>query len=237
MTHRTMAQLATDELRRSILQGELPAGTRLAEDELGQRLGVSRTPIREALRRLADEGLVRITPHRGTYVNEFTVQDAVEMTVLREALEALAFRLVAPRITDADLARLHELHQANHDACVQGDFDAVVETDSAFHAYVVQRTGNRRLMDFMRRISVLNLALWLGVYRRLLRAEDLYRTRDNHLPLVAALAKREPDFAEAAVRQHVRVTHEEFVDWVQAATIRSDRLAAAQTRGDAMSAG
>jgi len=175
-----MAEFATDELRARIFSGQLKGGTRLSEEELAQKLGVSRTPIRDALRRLADEGLVHVSPHRGTHVHELTPQDAIEMTVLRETLEALAFRTVAPVITDDDVARLQALYEANREACIEGEFEAVVETDTAFHDFVVRRTGNRRLMDFARRLSVLRLALWLGRYRDAIRPADLFPINVPH---------------------------------------------------------
>lgn len=211
----TITQAVTDELRRRIVHGELGPGARINYNEVAQELGVSPTPVRDAAQRLADDGLVELSPRRSACVRQLTLQDAREMTMLREALEALAFRIVAPHITDDDLARLRELHQANYEACVEGDYTAAVEADTAFHHHVVRRTGNERLMDFLRRLSVLRAALRISLYK--MKASVLSRTRDDHLALIDALATRDSDIAEAAIRKHVRTTHQEFVEWTQGA--------------------
>ena len=208
MAHPTIAQLVTDELRGRILRGDLEPGARLDMDALAEDLDVSRTPLQGAVERLADEGLVEVIPRRGAYVAEPTVQDALEMAQLREALEAFAFRTVASHITDDDLARLTELHQAYHDASVQEDSEAAIRADIAFHDYVIQRSGNERLIHFVRRLSILMVALRVSCR---MEPVPFLGTREDHLPLLEALASRDAEVAEAAIRRHIRGTQQDLV--------------------------
>ena len=208
ISRKTIAESVTDRLRARILRGNLKAGTRLKEEEVARVLGVSATPVRHAIRRLADQGLVEIIPHRGAYVTELTPEDIVSITELRELHEVCAFRKSAPHITDADLERLTELHQAYHDAYVENDYARGREADQAFHEYVVARSGNRWLADVMRRVSI--LTAHLDAQLRVPDTTDPVQDRDCHLLLLEALATRDPDAAEKAIRQHIRKTFESF---------------------------
>src|SRR6266478_1264515 len=105
----TLWQRAHDHLREEILAGRLQPGTELAEVALSEQLGVSRGPIREAIGRLAAEGLVTVRPRRGAIVRSLSPEELIESYQVREALEVLAVRLAVPRMTGADLADLDEL--------------------------------------------------------------------------------------------------------------------------------
>ena len=198
----TVTQFVTDELRARILRGELAPGADVDENELARDLDVSRTPVRYAVRHLAHDGLVELVPRRGARVKRFDLRDALNTMEVRTALEALAFRKVAPHIADEDLVRLRELHHAVRDACDEGDYKTVVEADLAFHDYVVQRSGNDQLIDFAGKLSiVMAAAFWIGGHNK--NASAFSRQRDDHLPLLNALASRDGEAAEAAIRAHI----------------------------------
>lgn len=106
MDHPNLSTRAYEVIKRKIVNGEITPGTKLQEDRLAEELGISRTPIREALSRLAQEGLVEIIPRRGTYVVEFSLFDIVHLLEIREALEGMAARLAATNIARETLAEM-----------------------------------------------------------------------------------------------------------------------------------
>ena len=209
MGHPTAAQAVTDQLRDRILAGNLEPGSRIDQGQLVQELGVSLTPVRDAVRRLTEQGLIELIPRRGAYVRELTLHEAIEITELRELLEAFAFRRVAPHITDQDLKRLRQLNQVLLDACDKGDWVASMNADEAFHQQVAELAGNRRLADVMRKLSV--QTTWFRLAGREVPLSWLTAAANDHSLLVGILASRDPDAAEAAIRRHVRVTHRDFI--------------------------
>jgi DNA-binding GntR family transcriptional regulator len=141
----TLRERVFARLRDEILSARLAPGTELHEVGLASSLGVSRGPLREALGRLAAEGLVTITPRRGAVVTKLTRREFVEAYQLREALESLAVRLSVPKLTDADRAHLHELHDRMVAHAREGDVGSFFEANRRFHDAFVQASGNERL--------------------------------------------------------------------------------------------
>jgi DNA-binding GntR family transcriptional regulator len=213
--HPTIAHAVAHDLRMRILRGEYPPGTRLKEQQVARQLGVSATPVRDAIRQLAEAGLLELVPNRGAFVKKFTLGDISEMAQLREILEVAAFREAARRITDEDLARLKEYDRVYQDAWAGSDYETGVEADLQFHQYVCEMAGNRRLADMTARLSI--LAAWLHLLRLRGGMLPLTRVRDDHLLLVDALASRDPDVAEAETRRHIRGTTGELLEWMRAA--------------------
>ncbi len=213
MINPTSAQIVADTLRERILSGDMEPGTRIYESQLAEALGMSATPVREAIQRLADEGLIEFIPRRGTYVKQLTLRDAVEIAELREVLETFVFRKAACNITDDDLARLKELHQAFHDACIKADGESAVQADIAFHDGVAQLANNERLRESLRRLSALRACYHIARYKK--DASEHFRDRDDHVPLLEALASRDPDIAEAAIREHVQNAHQRVIRWME----------------------
>lgn len=141
----TLAQQAYDELRRSILANDIAPGTALPEEALAARFNVSRVPVREALRRLAADGLVTLVPRQGAVVSSLSPKQFLDAYRLREALEVLAIRLALPRLTAADMARLHELQAEMRAAVDAGDGERFFAANAAFHALFVDRSDNEYL--------------------------------------------------------------------------------------------
>lgn len=141
-THQPLRTLVCDELRRLVITGELPPGSRLVEDRLADRLGVSRNPVREALQTLANEGFVTITPRRGAVVAEITAAQAEELFDVRLALESLAARTAARRAGPADLAALQDVLDRAATATRNGQLDLLAALNTEFHDVVVTSGGN-----------------------------------------------------------------------------------------------
>ena len=133
------------ELRQRIVDGDYPPGERLTEDRLAADFGVSRNPVREALRIVANEGFVEMVPRRGAFVATPDESTIADMFAVRERLETLAARLAAERATPADVADLRALLEAAREATEGVDFSRVAELNSQLHLRVIAISGNRWL--------------------------------------------------------------------------------------------
>jgi GntR family transcriptional regulator of gluconate operon len=143
---------AADLLRRAIVAGEFPAGARLVEDELSGRLGVSRGPIRDALRQLEAEGLVEMA-RRGAFVARPGRRDVWELYSLRQVLEGFALGIACSAFTEADIADLQAVLDGMARAAREGRMDDFVAADLAFHNAFFERAGHRRLLRVWQSLS------------------------------------------------------------------------------------
>jgi DNA-binding GntR family transcriptional regulator len=145
--HKTATTFAYDSLRRAILEGHLAPGTMLREQDLVEWLEVSRTPIREALRRLHTEGLVDATPYRSVTVREFDVEDIREEYVLRAALEGLAAEMAVKNLTDDDIVQLEEAASSLAECLDAQELDRYLEANHTFHFMLYRLSGSKRLVS------------------------------------------------------------------------------------------
>jgi len=189
-------------LREAIVSAELEPGRRLSENELGDRLGVSRTPVREALVRLRDERLVAIVPQLGTFVTLVSTEAVADAAFVREALECAAIRLATERAGDEDLAELQANLAAQARAQETDDAAAFDVLDDALHRSLCELSGHESAWRLSRRANG-----HLDRVRRLSLPEPGYLGEmvAEHRTVVAAVAERDPDRAEAALRHHLRM--------------------------------
>lgn len=174
-------------LRQAILRGDLKPGERLMEIKLAKRLGVSRTPIREAIRMLELEGLVVMIPRRGAAVAQITKQDLEDVLEVRCSLEELAVELACTRMTGNELQNLHHALVDFEDACDANDVTVLAEKDVAFHDIIFEATGNQRLIQLLNNLR-----------------EQMYRYRLEYLKDEASHEKLllEHKTIEKAIKNH-----------------------------------
>jgi DNA-binding GntR family transcriptional regulator len=194
-------------LREAIVAMELPPGARLSENELAAQLGVSRTPVREALIRLRDEQLVEIAPQRGTFVTPISVRGVRDAQFVREALECAAVRLAAERATDDDVTELWAMIDAQHRSRDTGDVEAFYLLDEAFHARLSDLSGHPIASTIAQRAKghlnrVRRLSLPLPNYIEEMIAE--------HEAVVTPVAAHDADTAENALRHHLQMVLSEL---------------------------
>jgi len=188
-------------LKSRIVSLELPPGAILREEELMGTLGLGRTPIREALQRLARDDLVIIQPRRGMYVAEIGVTDLKQIFEARIPLETWSARLAAERITDAELDRLENIiDQVDQEPAGAGFIRALMESDRQAHAIISEATGNKFLIDGVRWLYDLTSRIWKLTPDPLAGATTI---RQHHRDLLDALRARDADRAECVMRQHV----------------------------------
>jgi DNA-binding GntR family transcriptional regulator len=190
-------------LRADILDGVHPPGARLGEAELAEVTGSSRTPVREALRRLEVEGLVEVLPHRGARVPDWTPEDLEEIYDLRMLLEGAAARRAATRVTASDVDRMDELCRQMDEAVEPGagqDLDRVAELNAEFHDVIRVAAASGRLVSMLN--AVVRLPLVMRTFHRYSPA-DLARSSAHHRELAAALRAHDGTWAESVMRAHV----------------------------------
>lgn len=187
-------------LRGDILQAVAPPGAAMSEARMAVQFGVSRTPVREALRRLAADGLVRHERHRGVQVQTWSVDDVEEIFEIRGMLEPYGARRAATSgLLDVDA--LSALADAMQRAAEEHELDAVTALNNRFHAAIVDAAGRARLGPLL--ASLVHVPLVHNTFARY-TAESLQRSLDQHREVVAALRAGDPDWAESAMRAHIR---------------------------------
>lgn len=189
-------------LRRAILKGELEPGERLMEIALANKLGVSRTPIREAIRKLELEGLVVMIPRKGAEVARITEKDLRDVLEVRASLEKLAIELACDRIEDEVIANLKETCQAFADSLSSEDLTTMAEKDVAFHDVIFRATKNARLIQILN-----NLREQMYRYRLeyLKDIEARPRLAEEHQKIMDAVIRRDREEAVRLIRDHIYI--------------------------------
>lgn len=194
-------------LRRQILRGELKPGERLMEIDLANKLGVSRTPIREAIRKLEHEGLVVMIPRKGAHVADITQQELEDVLEIRLSLEVLAIEKATSRMTEKEIRSLKAAEAGFAELVERGnvDLDELGEADEHFHDIIYEGTGNRRLVQILN-----NLREQMYRFRvEYMKQENIRETLvEEHDAILRALEARDKDQAVALTRNHINNQYE-----------------------------
>jgi len=210
----THTMRALMELRKKILSGDYPGGTRLFEVPLAETLQISRTPVREVMSRLAEEGLLDRLANGGFVVRSFTYADAVDAIELRGVLEGTAARLAAERgVSQAGLDQLRDLlarlEECFGQALDEVDLEAYSEANAKFHAGLVELSGStviQREVDRATRLPFASPSAFLSGRAHVVAfRQSLHIAQDQHRSLVSAIAGREGARAEFIAREHARI--------------------------------
>jgi DNA-binding GntR family transcriptional regulator len=197
----SLGNQAYQEVKRIILERQIPPGGKLNEGDLAQALGISRTPIREAINRLEKEGLVKIVPQRGAYVVQFTEKDVFELFLIRENLEGLAAYLAATKMSDKDLAKLESFIEGFSEPFDEKEIRRYAREDFKFHQAIVQYSGAQRLISL-----VFTLHDYIHIFRltTLGVSGRMKISIEEHRKLLAAFREKNPEEAERRMREHIR---------------------------------
>jgi DNA-binding GntR family transcriptional regulator len=222
----TLWQRVYDYLREEILSERLQPGAELQEVALAEELGLSRGPIREAIGRLAAEGLVTVRPRRGAVVRSLSKDEFLELYQVRESLEMMAVRLAVPRLEDRHFAQLEELIASMSRHAERGEVAEFFEANVAFHALLFEASGNTTLQELYGQ-----LVGQMGRYRlrSLTLRGNLQRSVAEHAAIVRAAKRRDADRAVHLMSEHIRVPQRRL----QALTDEDLALAEASARAGA----
>ncbi len=205
-SYQPLRETVCEALRDAIRRGILEPGERLMEVQLAEELGISRTPVREAIRKLEQEGYVIMLPRRGTYVSDVSVKDVKEIFEIRSALESLAAELATLRIEPDELDKLRALlTEIEGQIERKAGMDKIVATDVKFHGLLYQVSRNERLVAI-----ISNLMEQLARFRTLSMSYPgrLQETLAEHRAMVEAIAAGDEDAARNAAERHMEQAEE-----------------------------
>jgi len=198
--YKPLREVVSEALRNAIQEGILQPGERLMEIQLAEELGVSRTPIREAIRKLEQEGFVVMIPRRGTYVANISLKDISQVYEIRSALEELAAGLAAERITEDEIEVLERMVVEIADYIESGDMDKIVAADVEFHDVLYKASRNLRLAEIVN-----NLRDQILRFRSISMNQPgrLAKTWEEHREMVEAIASHNATQARKIARMHM----------------------------------
>lgn len=198
--YKPLREIVFEAIREAIINGILKPGERLMEIQLAEEMGVSRTPVREAIRKLELEGFVVMIPRKGAYVAGLSMKDIADVFEIRAALEGLAAGLAAERITEEELEELERLLVKIGECIQSDDLNAVIEQDTEFHEVLFKATRNERLEQI-----VSNLREQIQRYRTasLSSPGRMKVALEEHKQIVEALSERDVEKAQRLAREHI----------------------------------
>lgn len=200
-----LKELVYLDLKHQILSGEIPSQSRLMEVELSERLNVSRTPIREAIRRLCEDGLVNMEPRKGAYVANVSIKEMLDVFEIREDMEGFCAYLAATRIAEAERSELRRIAEAYQRASDSKDKMEMIRLDEEFHNYIVACSNNNTLRQLVKYVQDLSLRFRYLYYED----ESLYEeTAVQHRALMEAITAGDADGARKLADQHVSAIKE-----------------------------
>ncbi|NBB83674.1 MAG: FCD domain-containing protein [Alphaproteobacteria bacterium] len=206
-SHQSLNDLVRTALRDAILSGRFRPGERLVEDRLARMFGVSRNPVREALKALHSEGIVAITPRRGATVARLSIEEAEEVIELRAALEGLSARLAARRLEPEAGERLSAILEAGDRAAAARDHAELNRLNDAFHGSLAEAGSNRYLVEFMRSLRAKTHWLFAAISQE--RALESWR---EHAAILRAVLDRDQEMAALLASRHVTSVGRELMD-------------------------
>ena len=198
--YKPLRDIVFETLREAIINQTLKPGERLMEIQLADEMGVSRTPVREAIRKLELEGLVVMVPRKGAYVAGISMKDILEVYVLRSALEALAASLAAARITDEELEKMERQVLKEAEETELNNLSGIVAIDTTFHDLLYQAAHNQRLVQF---INILQEQLQRFRAASLSKPGRSKTALDEHKKIVEALGERDARLAAKLATEHI----------------------------------
>lgn len=207
--YKPLRDVVFESLRKAIVEGNLKPGQRLMEVQLAEQLGVSRTPVREAIRKLELEGFVIMLPRKGAYVADMSVKDIIDVLEVRGALEGLAANLAAERMGEKEIEELKKASEALNEAMENEDLDEILKRDVEFHQRIFDAAGNKKLTQMIN-------SLWEQVYRfraGYMSDQNAMRgIKEEHEHLIDAIVSGEGEKASKCAKEHIERAEQYMID-------------------------
>lgn len=199
-SYKPLRDVVVESIRQAIISGQFPPGMRLMELQLAEEMGVSRTPVREAIRKMELEGLVVMIPRQGAYVADISIKDINEVYEVRTALDVLSAGLAAERIDKSEIQEMREL-LAEEAALVEArDYPKIIDNDTAFHDVIYRASGNTRCMNIISNLREQITAIRGRSMPYPGRVEIMLK---EHRAIFDAIAAGKVEKAQEAVRTHM----------------------------------
>ncbi len=208
--YKPLGEVVFEYLRESILNGELKPGERLMEINLAEQLGVSRTPVREAIRKLEKEKFVEMLPRKGAYVADLTAKDILDVLEMRIILEGFAAALAAERMTDEEISLLECSLKGFQDAVARQDRLVMVEKDNEFHDLIFQATKNNKLIEIVKDLHDQFQRFRLIYFNEF---DNYIELQNWHNRIFTSIQEHNTVEARIAAEKHVKLIMEIVVRW------------------------
>jgi len=211
-SYKPLRELVLEAIREAIIGGTLKPRERLMEIQLAEELGVSRTPIREALRELELEGFIVMVPRKGAFVADMTFKDIADIFEIRVALEGLAAGLAAERITDEEMEDMERHLVEKADAIARGDMERLVEVDTRFHESIYKASRNDRLKGIIN-----NLREQIQRFRATSLAYPgrMKQSLEEHRSIVEAIHARDVALARQLTQEHIENAEQSMIESIK----------------------
>lgn len=207
--YKPLRDVVFESLREAILEGKLSPGQRLMEVQLAEQLGVSRTPVREAIRKLELEGLVVMLPRKGAYVADISLKDLVDVLEIRASLEGLSASLAAERISEDDIKELEKIAQDFKEYALNGNVEQLLKMDVEFHECIFKAANNKKLHQLIN-------SLWEQVYRFRVTYISDYDSSVNiikeHELILDAIKNGDSELAKKYATEHIEKAEQFMIE-------------------------
>jgi DNA-binding GntR family transcriptional regulator len=206
--HENLDHKIYKEMRSMIFGQQLKPGEKIHQEKLAEALGVSRTPVVSALKKLEQERLITAVPRRGFYVRRFSKEEMIRIFELREVLEGLAARRASQRVTQNQIQKLHGFFKGFKISNSAKDIEKYAEEDRRFHHFLIEIAGDELLSGILETYSIVTFSYLVGFIGGLVRPPG--ETLQEHLAIIEALVRKDPEKAEQAARLHLRRSWEKL---------------------------
>lgn len=197
--YKPLREIVFETIRNAIISGDLKPGERVMEVQMAESLGVSRTPVREAIRKLELEGLVIMLPRKGAFVADLSVKDLTEVMEIRAALEGLAAGLASIRIDESEIEELEVVAMEFHKT-IEDNVEELIQKDLEFHDAIFRASRNERLIQLNNNLRE-QVQRFREIYHK--KANKSKETSKEHYEIVEAISNRDVDKAEKLARKHI----------------------------------
>lgn len=204
-----LREVVFETIRSAIVHGDFKPGERLMEVKLANELGVSRTPVRESIRKLELEGLVKMVPRKGAYVTPMSLTDLKEMMEIRGALEALVAQLAATNASAEDIETMRESNRKFEEGVHNNDEDAIINHDITFHDALYKSSGNGRLQNMIHTLREQMLRFRVEYVHHIAQKKPL---PGQHEDIIASIVAHDPEKAAYYARRHIEITEADMVE-------------------------
>lgn len=209
--YKPLGEVVFEYLRNAILAGELKPGERLMEVTLAEQLGVSRTPVREAIRKLEKESFVIMIPRKGAYVADLTKKDIMEMLEIRKELEGFAAALAADRMALSEKEALGKVVERFNESLINMDKKSMIECDNEFHSLIFEATKNQRLINIIYDLHDQFQRFRLIYFNEFNNYKEI---QASHNRIFDAIIKKDPKGARAEAESHVESIRDLVNKWI-----------------------
>ncbi len=210
-----MKQEVYNHLLQAIIQGELEPGKQLDEKEISESLGVSRTPLREAINRLAQEGIVMEIPYRGNFVRKFSTKEVTDLYAVRQTLEVMAIRLAVAHMTTEEADAIADLVHLTAKAEEEGDLASYAKYDTDFHNLIAVFSGNQMLNQMLNSMST-----QIKIIRHMANSSEkvVKKAQFDRELILKAIMNRDPEAAGQFMQEHIQHVMEEVIHHLEDTT-------------------